>query len=395
MSRPAGRAHGRVIAMLGPTNTGKTHYAVERMLGHASGMMGFPLRLLAREIYDRVVAIKGPTRAALLTGEEKIVPPNPAYYICTVESMPVAEPVDFVAVDEIQLAADRQRGHVFTDRLLRARGREETVFLGAETIRPLIARLLPEATILSRPRLSQLRYVRPRKLSRLPPRSAIIAYSAESVYALAELVRRTRGGTAVVMGALSPRTRNAQVALYQSGEVDYLVATDAIGMGLNMDIDHVAFAALAKFDGRMVRRLDAAELAQVAGRAGRHMNDGTFSTIAGAEGADLDARTIAEVEEHRFPNLKAIQWRNAALDFRSLARLVASLEAPRRVPSSCACGRRPIFSPSGPWPKTPGSRPWRRHPWRCAGCGRCARSPISASSAMPIIASSSSASIVN
>ncbi len=327
MSRPSGRAHGRVIAMLGPTNTGKTHYAVERMLGHASGMMGFPLRLLAREIYDRVVAIRGPTRVALLTGEEKILPPNPAYYICTVESMPLGEPVDFVAVDEIQLAADRQRGHVFTDRLLRARGREETVFLGAGTIRPLIARLLPEATITSRPRLSELRYVRPRKLSRLPPRSAIIAYSAESVYALAELVRRHRGGTAVVMGALSPRTRNAQVALYQSGEVDYIVATDAIGMGLNMDIDHVAFAALAKFDGRAVRRLEAAEVAQVAGRAGRHMNDGTFSTIAGAEGVALDPRTIADVEEHRFPGLKTIQWRNAALDFRSLASLIASLEA--------------------------------------------------------------------
>ncbi|MFQ5347307.1 MAG: helicase-related protein [Rhodothalassiaceae bacterium] len=333
MNRPIGRGQGRIVAVLGPTNTGKTHYAVERMLGHASGMMGFPLRLLAREIYDRVVAIRGARAVALLTGEEKILPENPAYYICTVESMPLGEPVDFVAVDEIQLAADPQRGHVFTDRLLRARGRAETVFLGSDTIRPIVARLLPQAAILGRPRLSRLRYVKPRKLSRLPPRSAVIAYSAEDVYALAELLRRRHGGVAVVMGALSPRTRNAQVALYQNGDVDYLVATDAIGMGLNMDIDHVAFAQLRKFDGRRLRPLEAAEIAQVAGRAGRHMNDGTFSTIAGAEGVALDPGMIARVEEHRFPPLRAIRWRNAALDFRSLARLIASLEmaAPRQA----------------------------------------------------------------
>lgn len=325
MHRPIGNAGGRLLAVLGPTNTGKTHYAVERMLGHSSGVIGFPLRLLAREIFDRVVAIKGPAKVALLTGEEKIVPDNPAYWVCTVESMPVAADVAFVGVDEIQLAADWQRGHIFTDRLLRARGREETVFMGAETVRPLIRRLLPDAEILTRTRFSQLKYVKPAKLNRLPRRSAIVGFSAESVYGLAELVRRNRGGTAVVMGALSPRTRNAQVELYQSGDVDYLVATDAIGMGLNMDIDHVAFAASHKFDGRTVRALTAAEVGQIAGRAGRHMNDGTFSTIAGGE-ADLDPLTVAQVEEHSFKSLKQLQWRNAKLDFKSPRRLIASLE---------------------------------------------------------------------
>ena len=316
----------RLAAVLGPTNTGKTHYAVERMMGHVSGMMGFPLRLLAREIYDRVVGIKGKSRVALITGEEKILPDNPAYFICTVESMPLDRQVAFLAVDEIQMCADPQRGHVFTDRLFKARGSQETLLLGAETIAPLIRKLVPEAEIVSRQRFSKLSYAAPKKLSRLPRRSAVVAFSADDVYANAELIRRQRGGAAIVMGALSPRTRNAQVALYQSGDVDYIVATDAIGMGLNMDIDHVAFAGLSKFDGRRRRALTAAEIAQIAGRAGRHMNDGTFSTIAGETGAELAPEIVAQVEEHRFPALRAISWRNAALDFASPKSLIRSLE---------------------------------------------------------------------
>lgn len=319
----------RVLAVLGPTNTGKTHLAIERMLGHASGMIGFPLRLLARENYDRVAKLKGRTRVALVTGEEKILPPNAQYFICTVESMPLDRPVEFLAVDEIQLCADPERGHVFTHRLLHARGLEETMLLGAETIRPLLRQLIPEAEFLSRPRLSRLTYIGPGKLSRLPPRSAIVAFSAAEVYETAEMLRRHRGGTAVVLGALSPRTRNAQVAMYQDGEVDYLVATDAIGMGLNMDIDHVAFARLSKFDGRYPRPLRAQEVAQIAGRAGRHMNDGTFGTTA--EAGMLDEDIVAAVESHEFPALKTLMWRNADLDFRSPDGLLKSLD--RRPPA--------------------------------------------------------------
>ncbi|HIJ62976.1 MAG TPA: disulfide oxidoreductase, partial [Rhodospirillaceae bacterium] len=314
---------GRLIAVLGPTNTGKTHLAMERMLGHRSGMIGFPLRLLARENYDRVVAAKGAASVALLTGEEKIIPPAARWFICTVEAMPLNRRVDFLAIDEIQLAADAERGHVFTDRLLHARGETETMVLGAETIRPLLRRLAPSAEFVSRPRFSQLTYTGQRKLTRLPPRSAIVAFSATEVYGLAELIRRQRGGAAVVLGALSPRTRNAQVGLYQAGEVDYLVATDAIGMGLNMDIDHVAFAALRKFDGRAPRDLTAAEVAQIAGRAGRHMNDGSFGTtgdIGGFEPALADA-----VENHSFPPLQRLQWRNSQLVFTSVGALQASL----------------------------------------------------------------------
>ncbi|GAB4122565.1 MAG: helicase-related protein [Rhodothalassiaceae bacterium] len=322
------RDRGRVVAMLGPTNTGKTHYAVERMLAHGSGMIGFPLRLLAREVYDRVVAIKGASRVALLTGEEKILPERPAYYIATVEAMPVSEPVEFLAVDEIQLAADRQRGHVFTERLLHARGSAETVFLGAATAQPLLRHFLPDAEFIARPRFSALRHAEPRKLSRLPRRSALIAFSAEEVYALAELVRRTRGGAAVVMGALSPRTRNAQVALYQNGDVDYLVATDAIGMGLNMDIDHVAFAARRKFDGQSMRDLAPDEIGQIAGRAGRYLHDGSFSTLAAADVAPFDPQLVAMVEEHRYRPIRKFLWRNSRLDRSSLARLIASLEIP-------------------------------------------------------------------
>ncbi len=319
-SRPAA---GRVIAVLGPTNTGKTHLALERMLGHRTGMIGFPLRLLARENYDRIVRLKSPGAVALLTGEEKIIPAHPRWIVCTVESMPVDRRVDFLAVDEIQLCADPDRGHVFTDRLLHARGESETMFLGAETIKPLLRRLVPGVEFVSRPRFSSLSYSGPRKLTRLPSRSAVVAFSAGDVYSLAELVRRQRGGAAVVLGALSPRTRNAQVGLYQSGEVDYLIATDAIGMGLNMDVDHVAFAALRKFDGRVPRSLEAPELAQIAGRAGRHMNDGTFGTTGDLPG--IEPSMVDAVENHLFPPLKRLQWRNAELRFTSVDSLLASL----------------------------------------------------------------------
>ncbi|TSD88184.1 disulfide oxidoreductase [Mycobacterium sp. KBS0706] len=314
----------RLTAVLGPTNTGKTHLAIERMLGHASGMIGFPLRLLARENYDRIVAIKGRAHVALVTGEEKIVPPGARWFLCTVESMPLDRPVAFLGIDEIQLCADPERGHVFTDRLLHARGNAETMVMGAETIRPLIRKLVPEAEFVTRPRFSELTHTGMRKLTRLPPRSAIVVFSANDVYEIAELMRRQRGGTAVVLGALSPRTRNAQVGLYQSGEVDYLVATDAIGMGLNMDIDHVAFARLTKFDGRFPRRLRATEIAQIAGRAGRHMANGTFGTTD--EAGTLDEELVDRVQNHRFDPLQMVMWRNGDLDFRSALGLLRSLE---------------------------------------------------------------------
>jgi ATP-dependent RNA helicase SUPV3L1/SUV3 len=327
---------GRVTAILGPTNTGKTHLAMERMMGHTTGMIGFPLRLLARENYERVVRAKGAKAVALITGEEKIVPESPRYFVCTVESMPVDRPVSFLAVDEIQLCADWERGHVFTDRLLHARGLDETMFLGAETIRPLLRKLVPRAEVLTRPRLSTLVYAGPRKLARLPRRSAVVAFSIANVYELAEAVRRQRGGAAVVMGALSPRVRNAQVAMFQAGEVDFLVATDAIGMGLNMDVDHVAFAQLQKFDGRAPRRLAPAELAQIAGRAGRHMANGTFGTTG--EAGELDEEEVARIEEHRFEPLQRLWWRSDDLDMRSLTALSRSLEA--KPPSSLLMRKR-------------------------------------------------------
>jgi ATP-dependent RNA helicase SUPV3L1/SUV3 len=328
---------GALTAVLGPTNTGKTHLAVERMCGHAGGMMGFPLRLLAREVYDRVVKLKGEAQVALLTGEERILPPGARYFLCTVESLPTDRAVPFVAIDEGQLGADPERGHVFTNAMLHIRGTAETMILGSETLSPLIRRLLPDAHIVSRPRFSKLAYVEPRKLSRLPARSAIVAFTADEVYALAEMLRRHKGGAAVVMGSLSPRTRNAQVELYQSGEVDYLVATDAVGMGLNMDIAHVAFASLSKFDGRRHRRLRSAELAQIAGRAGRHQRDGTFSTVqfgrAGESGSpQLTDAEVAALTAHEFPALAGLYWRNARLDFASLHRLVSSLEARPSAP---------------------------------------------------------------
>ena len=314
----------RVKAVLGPTNTGKTHLAMERMLAHSSGVIGFPLRLLARENYDRMVAQKGVRNVALITGEEKIVPAGARWFACTVEAMPLDMPSEFVAVDEIQLCADPDRGHVFTDRLLHARGLVETMFLGAETIRPLLQRLVPQAEIDTRPRLSQLSYVGPAKLPRLPPRTAVVAFSAGEVYAIAELIRRRRGGCAVVMGRLSPRTRNAQVQLYQNKEVDFLVATDAIGMGLNMDVDHVAFARLSKFDGHRPRRLTAPEIAQIAGRAGRGMRDGTFGTTADC--VPLEDDLVHAVENHHFEPLDQLYWRNPELDFTGLDPLLGSLQ---------------------------------------------------------------------
>lgn len=313
-------------AVLGPTNTGKTHYAIERMLGHASGMIGLPLRLLAREVYDKVVAQKGVAAAALITGEERIWPKTARYFICTVEAMPLNQRVDFLAIDEIQLAEDSDRGHVFTDRLLHARGQGETLLLGAETMRPMLRALDLDAETEPRERFSELSYVGPIKVTKLPKRSAIVAFSSEQVYAIAELLRRQKGGAAVIMGALSPRTRNAQVELYQSGEVDYLVATDAIGMGLNLDVDHIAFAAATKFDGRRTRYLRPSEMAQIAGRAGRFRSEGTFGETGDCKPFDEDL--VRRVENHTFEPVERLEWRNSALNFASLNALMGSLSKP-------------------------------------------------------------------
>ena len=321
---------GRIAAVLGPTNTGKTHLAVERMLGHRSGMIGCPLRLLAREIYDRAVKARGAAQTALITGEERIVPARPRYWVCTVESMPLDRAVEFVAIDEIQLAEDPERGHVFTDRILRARGISETMLLGAATMAPLVRRLVPRASFVSRPRFSKLRFDGARKLSRLPARTVAVAFSVAEVYRVAEMLRRLRGGAAVVTGALSPRTRNAQAALYQSGEVDYMVATDAIGMGLNMNVDRVAFAGLGKFDGRRWRDLAPAEIGQIAGRAGRHTRDGGFCTTLDAP--PLEPEIAAAVEDHAFPAVSRVYWRNARLDMSSPEALLRALEAPPPAP---------------------------------------------------------------
>jgi len=333
-------SEGAIKAVLGPTNTGKTHLAIERMCGHSSGVMGFPLRLLAREVYDRVVAIKGEKLVALITGEERIEPPQARYFCCTAEAMPRTggfggENAAFVALDEAQLGADRERGHIFTDRLLHARGREETMLLGSATLEPLVRQLVPRAEIISRPRFSTLSHVPPCKLSRLPRRSAVVAFSTEQVYAMAEMLRRFRGGSAVVMGALSPETRNKQVELFQSGEVDYIVATDAIGMGLNLDIDHVAFASLAKFDGVRRRRLTPAEMAQIAGRAGRHQHDGTFGALSGigGEAPEFSEEEVYAIEEHRFAPLTKLFWREAEPRYDDIAMLIADLEAPPDDPA--------------------------------------------------------------
>jgi ATP-dependent RNA helicase SUPV3L1/SUV3 len=333
---PALRARG-VTAILGPTNTGKTHLAIERMVAHPSGMIGLPLRLLAREVYQRVVDKVGAPAVALITGEEKIKPPGARYWICTVEAMPRDIDVAFVAIDEIQLAADFDRGHVFTDRILNLRGYAETMLIGADTMRARIEELLPGVAITSRPRLSQLTFAGEKKISRLPRRSAIVAFSAEEVYAIAELIRRQSGGAAVVLGALSPRTRNAQVALFQSGDVDHLIATDAIGMGLNLDVDHVAFAGDRKFDGTKFRRLLPAEFGQIAGRAGRHLRDGTFGTTGRC--APFEQELVEALEAHRFEQMPMLQWRNTQLDFSSVAALTASLD---EVPTESGLTRAPL-----------------------------------------------------
>lgn len=316
---------GRVTAVLGPTNTGKTHYAIERMLAHRTGVIGLPLRLLAREVYDRIVKARGPSVVALITGEERIVPERAAYWVATTEAMPEVL-ADFVAIDEIQLCADPERGHVFTDRLLNMRGLHETLFLGSATMRPAIAALVPEAQFMRRERFSTLSWAGSKKLSRMPARSAIVGFSVDDVYATAELIRRQKGGCAVVMGALSPRTRNAQVAMYQAGEVDYLVATDAIGMGLNLDIRHVAFESTHKFDGRRLRPLFPHELGQIAGRAGRHTEPGTFGVTGEAQ--PLDEGLIDAIENHRFQPISRLIWRNSSLEFGTVERLIQSLEQP-------------------------------------------------------------------
>ncbi len=316
--------NSRVTAVLGPTNTGKTHYAIERMLSHRTGVIGLPLRLLAREVYDRIVAIKGPGVVAMITGEERIVPPRAAYWVCTVEAMPEGMGCDFLAIDEIQLCSDSERGHVFTDRLLHARGLRETLFMGADTMRDAIAELIPNAEFLHRERMSMLTYTGSKKLSRMPARSAIVGFSVENVYAIAELLRRQKGGAAVVMGALSPRTRNAQVEMYQNGDVDYLVATDAIGMGLNLDISHVAFSSLTKFDGQRMRYLAPEELAQIAGRAGRFKENGTFGVTG--EAPPLDDMVGQAIMDHRFRPVQKLQWRNSDLQFGSPKRLIQTLE---------------------------------------------------------------------
>src|SRR6187455_2310224 len=334
----ASRTRGAgVTAVLGPTNTGKTHLAIERMLAHSSGIIGLPLRLLAREVYNKIAARAGEQSVALITGEEKIKPKNPRYWVSTVEAMPRDIDVSFLAVDEIQIAADLERGHVFTDRILHRRGRDETLLLGAATMRPIIERLLPGASIVTRPRLSQLEFAGDRKITRQPRRTAIVAFSADEVYAIAELIRRQHGGAAVVLGSLSPRTRNAQVEMFQNGDVDYLVATDAVGMGLNLDVDHVAFASDRKFDGYQFRRLTPAEFAQIAGRAGRATRNGTFGTTGRC--APFEPELVNALQNHTFDSVKMLQWRNSKLDFSSLGGLQVSLAL---TPSHEALTRAPI-----------------------------------------------------
>lgn len=318
-----------IVAILGPTNTGKTHLAIQRMFEYNTGMIGLPLRLLAREVYDRVIKLKDKSQVALITGEEKIIPKNPNYFICTVEAMPRDLKVDFMAIDEIQLAADPHRGYIFTNRLLNYRGNKLTMFLGAQSMQDIISRLLPKVNFVTRPRFSTLSYAGQKKLSRLPRKTAIVAFSADRVYEIAELIRRQKGGAAVVLGALSPRTRNAQIALYQNGEVDYIVATDAIGMGLNLDIDHVAFAATRKFDGKRTRHLSNAELAQIAGRAGRFKNDGTFGITSLVK--YLDEESIHAIQNHEFEPITHLHWRSNQLDFSTIHNLIISLNRPSEI----------------------------------------------------------------
>jgi len=314
----------KITAVLGPTNTGKTYQAIETMLGFESGMMGFPLRLLAREVYDKIIQKISPSQVALITGEEKIIPPNAKYYLCTVESMPIDKNLEFVAVDEIQMCTDNERGHIFTDRLLNLRGEKLTMFLGASTIKNIISKLDEDTEFINKNRLSNLSYVGHKKISRMNRKSVIIAFSTEEVYAIAELVRRQKGGAAIVMGSLSPKTRNAQVELYQSGDVDFLVATDAIGMGINMDLESVYFSNIRKFDGKKLRRLKLSEIGQIAGRAGRYLNDGNFG-ITG-ECNEIKAEEVELLEAHKFDEIKTLFWRNTDLNFNNASSLIKSLD---------------------------------------------------------------------
>jgi ATP-dependent RNA helicase SUPV3L1/SUV3 len=314
----------KITAVLGPTNTGKTFQAIEIMLGFESGMIGFPLRLLAREVYDKVIKKINPKKVALITGEEKIIPSDAKYFLCTVESMPIDKNLEFVGIDEIQMCSDNERGHVFTDRLLNLRGEKLTMFMGANTIKNIISKLDGDIEFIGKERLSKLVCIGHKKVSRIERKSAIIAFSTEEVYAIAELIRRQKGGAAIVMGSLSPKTRNAQVNLYQSGDVDYLIATDAIGMGINMDLDNIYFSNLKKFDGKKLRRLKLSEIGQIAGRAGRYLNDGCFG-ITGDCG-EISAEEIDLIESHKFEDIKTLYWRNSNLKFNSSSNLLKSLE---------------------------------------------------------------------
>mgnify|MGYP003298530386 FL=1 len=314
----------KITAVLGPTNTGKTFMAIETMLGFDSGMIGFPLRLLAREVYDKIVNRVGVNNVALITGEEKIIPANSKYFLCTVESMPIDKQLDFVGIDEIQMCSDRERGHIFTDRLLNLRGEKLTMLMGSNTMKSLLSNLKEDIEFISKDRLSQLTYSGYKKISRIERKSAIIAFSAEEVYAIAELLRRQKGGAAIVMGSLSPKTRNSQVELYQKGDVDYLVATDAIGMGINMDLDNIYFSNLKKFDGKKLRRLNIKEIGQISGRAGRNKNDGSFG-ITG-ECKEITSEEVELLEKHKFEDIRNIFWRNSNLDFRSINNLIKTLE---------------------------------------------------------------------
>ena len=314
----------KITAVLGPTNTGKTHLAIETMLSFDSGMIGFPLRLLAREVYDKVVKKTNINKVALITGEEKIIPSNAKYFLCTVESMPVDKELDFVAVDEIQMCSDHERGHIFTDRLLNTRGNKLTMLMGSNTIKNIISKLDDDVEFINRERLSKLSYVGHKKISRIDRKTAIIAFSSEEVYAIAELIRRQKGGAAIVMGSLSPKTRNAQVDLYQSGDVDFLVATDAIGMGINMDLNNVYFSNLKKFDGKKLRKLNLSEIGQVAGRAGRYLNDGNFGITGQCK--EINAEEVDLLENHKFENIQNLFWRNSNLDFNNPLSLIKSLD---------------------------------------------------------------------
>ena len=314
----------KITAVLGPTNTGKTHLAIDTMLSFDSGMIGFPLRLLAREVYDRVIKKVKTEKVALITGEEKIIPPNAKYYLCTVESMPIDKNLDFVGVDEIQMCSDYERGHIFTERLLNMRGNNLTMFMGSNTIKNIILKLDDDIEFINRNRLSKLTYTGHKKISRINRKTAIIAFSAEEVYAIAELLRRQKGGAAIVMGSLSPKTRNAQVELYQSGDVDFLVATDAIGMGINMDLDYIYFSNLKKFDGKKLRKLNLSEIGQIAGRAGRYLNDGNFGITGDCK--ELSAEEVDLLENHKFEEIKTLFWRNSNLNFNNPYSLIKSLE---------------------------------------------------------------------